>query len=133
MFVAWAHLAGLVGELHRYDFPDDLAALRRRALTPGAYFIRGCEETFTEQDLDEEGNAFTAAYYAGDESVYMADYTSTVAKGLPSRYHVPDTWETFERLRPILDARLRQWRSARPFTELTTDALQPRKPWWRFW
>lgn len=113
MFVAWALLAGLAGELHVDDFAEDLEALKRREITPGAYFLRCCDGKFTDEDLNDEGNAFAAAYFEFETGQYLADYERTLAGELPTTYHVADTWENFDQLRPILDQRLREWRGRR--------------------
>lgn len=113
MFVAWALLSGLAGELHVDDFAEDLEVLKRREIAPGAYFLRCCDGKFTDEDLNDEGNAFAAAYFEFETGQYLADYERTLAGELPTTYHVADTWENFDQLRPILDQRLREWRGRR--------------------
>ena len=39
MFVAWALLSGLGGELHTVECPEDMEALNSRAIAPGAFFL----------------------------------------------------------------------------------------------
>lgn len=113
MFVAWAFLAGLTGELHLSDFAEELEALRRRQVTPGAYFLRYCDGKFTDEDLNEEGNAFAEAYFDFEKGQYISDYDETLTRDLPSTYHVADTWENFDQLRPALDRRFREWKTGR--------------------
>ena len=110
MFVAWALLSGLAGELHTKEFPEDLEKLRSRTVTPGRFFLDACDGKFTDEDLTDEGNAFTQSYFDFDTGSYLKDYEGLLAKGLPSTYHVPDTWENFEKLQPVLNARLESWR-----------------------
>jgi hypothetical protein len=113
MFVAWALLNGLSGEIHIHDFPDDISPLRVRAVTPGQFFLTSCDGKFIEEDLNDEGNAFVRAYFDFESGSYLTDYARVLAVGLPSYYHVPDTWETFDQLRPVLDARFQAWRLER--------------------
>ena len=110
MYVAWAFLAGLAGELHTKEFPEDVEKLRSRSVTPGQFFLDACDGKFTDEDLTDEGNAFTRSYFDFDTGSYLKDYEGLLAKGLPSTYHVPDTWENFEKLQPLLNARLESWR-----------------------
>ena len=110
MFLAWALLRGMVGEEHAEDFADDLNELKSRKVTPGAYLLR-LDGKFTDEELNEEGNAFAAAYFDFEKGQYIKDYEKILAKGLPSAYHVADTWENFDRLQPILDKRFKAWRS----------------------
>ena len=113
MFVAWALLSGLGGEIHISDFPEGIPSLTARELTPGAFFLRSCDGKFTNEDLNGEGNAFAAAYFDFSKGQYLHDYETTLASNLPSLYHVADTWENFDKIRPILDRRLREWRDTR--------------------
>ena len=94
MFVAWALLNGLAGELHTED-PDDLARLKARDITPGAFFIQACDEKFTDEDLSEEGNAFARICYDGEQAQYVDDYVDVVARDLDTVYHAEDSWENF--------------------------------------
>ena len=115
MFVSWAVLNGLAGELHTEDFADDLGKLKDRAITPTTWFLSICDEKFTDEDLNEEGNRFAEAYYGrGDglhaaDGSYILDYVNAFP-GIATPYHVSDTWTTFNKLEPIIRARFDAWR-----------------------
>ena len=113
MFVAWAFLSGLVGELHLEEMPEELDFLRRREVTRGAFFLRTCDGKFTDEDLSPEGNAFAQHYFDLEHGEYLDDYERVLSHDLPSQYHVPDTWQSFDRLRPVLDERFSAWRETR--------------------
>ena|SRR5450432_4381940 len=110
MFVTWALLAGLAGEIHISDFPDDIPKLEARSVTPGAFFLASCDGKFTDEDLNELGNAFACAYFDFEKGSYLADYEATLGKGLAELYYVKDTWVNYDRLKPVLDKRFRKWR-----------------------
>jgi hypothetical protein len=110
MFVAWCVLNGLGGELHTEEFPEDLEGLRSRQKTPGEWFVNACDAKFTDEDLSEEGNAFAKSYYDADGSPYLVDYEETLGSGLASLYHVPDTWESFDLLSPVINGRYQEWK-----------------------
>jgi hypothetical protein len=112
IFLAWALLSGLAGELHESELVEELEELRRREVTPGAFFLRTCDGKLTDEDLSTEGNEFAQDYFDFENGQYLDDYDSVLSSGLPSQYHVPDSWESFDRIRPILDERLSQWRSS---------------------
>jgi len=122
MFIAWALLSGLSGELHTKDMPDSVLRLQARSVTPGQFFLE-CDGKFVDEDLNGEGNAFTQAYFDLDKGRYLKDYDAVLCRGFATAYHVPDTWENFDKLKPLLDRRLAEWRRG----ELG------RKPWWKFW
>ena len=113
MFVASCILEGMVGELHVEDFPENLERLRNREITPGAWVIEACDEKFTEEELNDEGNAFALEYYYADGAQYLADYEHTLCRKLPTAYHVPDTWESFKKIDKVIQKRLKQWRKQR--------------------
>lgn len=122
-FLAWAIHRGLEGTLHRESSQAALAAVRRREMTGCQFLFDQCDEKFTDEDLNEEGNAFAKAYFGPAASgAYVTDYEATLLNGLPSLYHVEDSWRNFDRIAPVIDRRYAEWK--RP--------PAPR-PWWRFW
>ena len=112
MFVTWALLNGLGGEIHTVAFPDDIPKLRSKSMTPGAFFLSSCDGKFTDEDLNPEGNAFAEAYFNLSGGQYLSDYEATLGGDAPSLYHVADTWDNYERLQPLLNQRLAEWRRA---------------------
>jgi hypothetical protein len=110
MFVAWALLSGLAGDIHVTEFPESIEKLRSRSVTPGQFFLEVCDGKFTDEDLSDEGNAFAQAYFEFEKGSYVSDYQRVLVGDLPSQYHVSDTWENFDRLRSVLDKRLEEWR-----------------------
>jgi hypothetical protein len=111
MFVAWALLSGLGGNIHTVECPEDLKTLQARAMTPGKFFLKFCDGKFTDEDLSGEGNAFAKHYFKFEGDGFLSDYTDVIPISLPSLYHAPDNWDTFELVKPIFDARLQKWRS----------------------
>jgi hypothetical protein len=112
MFVAWALLSGLGGEIHT-DEPGHIDRLAKRATTPGAFFMAVCDEKFTSEDLNDEGNAFAESYYDGK---YLEDYGDAFLDALDNLYQVPDAWDSYDWLKPMLDRRLAKWRTLSPRT-----------------
>ena len=112
MFLAWALLRGLVSEDHAVDFPDQLEQLRSREVTPGEYLMI-FDGKFTDEELNDEGNAFASSYFDFEKGQYLGDYEATLTNGLPTLYHVLDTWENFDRLKPVVDTRYAEWRAKR--------------------
>ncbi len=110
MYLAWALLSGLAGEFFIDDFPEDLKKLKDRSVTPGRFFLECCDGKLFAEELSDVGNRFTAEYYDMESGQFLADYEAAMDESLPSLYHVPDTWDTFEKLKPIFDARFREWR-----------------------
>jgi hypothetical protein len=110
MFVAWALLSGLAGEIFLNDFPNELEILRSRSLPPGKFFMERCDGKFIEDDVNDEGNSFAQAYFDFQNGQYLADYQATLAQDVSNLYYVTDDWENFDRLKPILDKRFAEWK-----------------------
>lgn len=125
MFLAWAVSNGLESDYHRQHSAELLARLRRREITGRQFFEAACKERFSDKDLNEEGNAFAQQYYAdeaGQRGAYFADYKKVLAAGLPSFWHVADTWENYEKIAGVITRRYEEWKSP-----------PPAKRWWQFW
>jgi len=90
MFIAWALTSGLGSTL----LAADAGELRARKVTPGAFFYSQCDGKFTDEDLNDEGNAFAKLYFDPEVAMYLGDYDAVLCSGLKSAYHVPDTWST---------------------------------------
>ncbi|TQV90040.1 hypothetical protein IF1G_11293 [Cordyceps javanica] len=136
MFLAWAVLRDLTSAAHETAHADALAAVRARAAqtTPGRYLAAQCGGSLADDDLAEEAQQFAREYYIsadaatgrdgqddennnGDDDVvvvgsgvYLDDYERTLAAGLPSLYHVHDSWDNYDLLAPVLDAAFEAWR-----------------------
>lgn len=121
LFLAWAVLAGHASAELAQDFADEVAALRERTTT-GPRLLLAMDGALTADDLDETGNAFAAAYYTGDTGeddtdagLYLEDYVDALCPDTTGDddpadvYRVPDTWESYDQLSPVLDARFTQW------------------------
>jgi hypothetical protein len=119
MFLAWALFSGLASSM----LAGDAADLRARKVTPGEFFYNQCDGKLTDEDLNDQGNAFAQAYFDPEGAKYLNDYDAVLCHGLQTAYHVPDTWANFDKLKPRLDRRLVEWRRG----ELG------KRPWWKFW
>jgi hypothetical protein len=107
MFLAWAILRNLEGEMHREESTDSLANVRARRMTGREFLFKECDGKFWEEDLNDEGNAFAKEYY---EALYVGDYENALGGDLASLYQVEDTWKNFDKIAPLLDSRLEAWR-----------------------
>jgi hypothetical protein len=124
MFLAWAIHNHLENEWHCQNSAALLEQVRQRKITGRRLFEAACKEQFAEKDLGVEGNAFAEFYYrdaAGERGPYFADYKKVLAAGLPSFWHVADTWENYDRIAPIISRRFEDWKNP------------PKKKWWQLW
>jgi hypothetical protein len=107
---------GLAGEYHTIDSTDELARLQRREVTPVQWFMQACDEKFTDEDLNDEGNSFAASYYGDAEGLhttegsYLSDYCD-IFPSANSLYEVEGSWGSFDALAPRIASRFDEWRS----------------------
>jgi hypothetical protein len=73
-----------------------------------------CDVQLTDEDLSDEGNAFAVAYFDFQNGKFLADYESSLGAGLPGLYHVPDTWQSYDVIKPVLDRRFAEWKGISP-------------------
>ncbi len=124
MFLAWAFGRGMAGEDHREESAALLKRLNQRLITGLDFLMEACDGKFWEEDLNEQGNAFVIDYYDADSAFaaqygsYLTDYCEVFNRyadergtEYPSMYHVENTWDNFDRLKPVLDERFAQWQA----------------------
>ena len=115
MFLAWAMLNGLASEYQAAECAEELARLKARNIGPVEWFAAACDGKFTDEDLNDEGNAFAKTYYGDGTGLntkadgYIEDY-GRCFQPLPSLYHVPADWGSYDRIAQVLSRRLKAWR-----------------------
>jgi hypothetical protein len=110
LYLGWLAERGLLSEEMEREFEVEIEAFRRRQLTgPRLYALAG--SALTSELLSAEGRAFTEAYYDLDSGRFLADYEAALGAGRRSLFEVPDTWEGYEALLPVLDERLDAFRA----------------------
>jgi hypothetical protein len=113
MFLAWAIMNHLEGELDLVGAEIELLKVRSRKMTGRAFLFQACDGTITEESLNDEGNEFASWYYESEQNgygPYLGDYEASLAEKLPTLYHVADTWENFDGLAPVIDRRFAEWK-----------------------
>ncbi|MEN9920199.1 MAG: hypothetical protein RL538_92 [Candidatus Parcubacteria bacterium] len=111
MFFAWAIFNNLSSEEHLSQ-TRSLEKLKAHEITPAEYFDRENDGMLSDQDLNEEGNAFALAYYEGEDGGerFLADYLAVFGEIEQSPYHAPNTWESYDTYAPTLDKRYQEWK-----------------------
>lgn len=118
MFMAWMILRDRIGDSLRTDSEAGLLAVRRRQKTGREFLFEECDEKLLPEDLSDEGNAFARVYYQDGKGMirpdgYLGDYERVLGADLPDLYRVEDTWESFDRLAPMIDRRFEEWQKRR--------------------
>jgi hypothetical protein len=133
MFLGWAIKRGLVGGFHREHSAEAVGAVSAGMQSGREFLLEQCDEKFTAEDLNEEGNRFAESHY---ESRYIEDYEACVGRGLASLYHVEDSPENRAKIEALLDLRFAEWRNAAskaPKSRAVPKSGAKSRPWWRLW
>ncbi len=118
MFLGWAIVHDLVGPLLLANSRDALSRVKKREMTGRDFLFAECDEKFWEDDLSEEGNAFAGQYY---NQAYLEDYEKLLSAGLPTLYHVEDTWKNFDKIDPVITRAWIKWQK------------RSNRRWWKLW
>jgi hypothetical protein len=125
MYLAWIVERGLASPRLLKEAGPSLQLLRERKITGRSLLLSELDEKFFDALLAPAGRDFTRDYYETD--VYFADYDGALATGLPTTYHVEDSWENYDRIAAVIDERFAQWqRGVKP--TLGTNARAPTLP-----
>ncbi len=110
MFVGWCIERHLLSPEFLEDFPDFTVPFESRTKT-GPEMFQLMDGTLTNEDLSDEGNAFAQAYFDFERGIYLRDYEELLCGGLPTMYHVSDSWENYGVLRARIDVRFAEWKN----------------------
>ena len=110
IYLAWIINNHLEGEMHLEESEEELQQVRDHKITGRDFLSTMCDEKFWEDDLNEEGFAFTQYYYESNQ--YFNDYDVTLvhSKGLSDTYAVEDTWENYDLMAVVIDQKYQQWK-----------------------
>jgi hypothetical protein len=114
MFLAWMLLNDFASADLVEDAEGDIDAIRERTITGATFLIEVLDEKLTDEDFSDDGNAFAVAYYKGldDDSCYIDDYLDAFNLASESIYGVEDTWQNYDKLALLMNARLVAWEQA---------------------
>ncbi len=112
IYLAWIINNDLIGEMHLEDASESILAVKNRQMTGRDFLIKECDEKFWNDDLNEEGLAFTNHYYSDDSGMkqYIQDYEQILGNDVTSTYHVEDTWDNYDKVARVLDIRYKEWK-----------------------
>jgi hypothetical protein len=109
MFYGWLVEHKMVKE----EFDPHTADFVARRITGPKLYEQG-DGCLIDEMLTDEGNRFALAYFDFKHGKYLADYQELLAKGLPTPYHVADTWENYDILRKRIDERYAALKKQQP-------------------
>lgn len=122
MFITWCIENGLLSSEQLSENAGDIKKVKSRKLTGANYLINDCDETFSSDLLNDEGNEFAKAYYENETAFtkkfnsYGDDFCDIFNEQAESNnfeyeslYHVEDTWKNYDLLKPLIEQRYHEW------------------------
>lgn len=124
MFLTWFIDNDLLSEDQMDDLEEDIAEVKERTLTGAEFLMNNCDGKLTDDDFNEVGNAFAAAYYEDGTPFgkaykdYLGDYASIlnikVTKNMldqDSLYRIENSWSNYDLIKLTMDQRFEEWKN----------------------
>jgi hypothetical protein len=119
LYLGWLIENNLLDPEFINDFGQDIPKFKNKEITAPQLFEKW-DGTLLDDMLNEEGNKFTEYYFDFENGEYLNDYENIVGKGLPSLFHVKDTWVNFDTVNNFVSKQYLKWK-------------KPKKnKWWQF-
>lgn len=123
MFLNWCINHNLHSDELQEDNENEIESLKRREITGAEFVINTLDGKFSEDDLNDFGNAFAKDYYV-DETDFAERYSSfatdyinifdSIAEESDLKYdtfyHIEDTYENYDVMKQIIDHRFQEWK-----------------------
>ena len=107
IFLAWMLLHDMV---KLEPGGEDVAAETKARRVPPTAFYEWNDGVFIDTQLTPEGKRFAESYFDFESGLFLNDYLAYAAHGLPGEFHVPNTWESYDRMTSVIEARYRQFK-----------------------
>lgn len=102
LFLRWCFSKGWAGELHTEDEPNAVTRVVQGHESATEFLFKYCDGKFTDEDLNDEGNAFASRYY-GENGLYLNDYAEHFGDQM---YVAAEDAHDFAKFSAMLDSRL---------------------------
>ena len=114
LFICWLIDNGLLEDDFKTKNSIGINLLVTRQVAPSQFYVDYLDGVFDAEGLTQAAIKFTADYFDFEKGNYVADYLTTLdpTDSLPSLFHVADTWENYDKLKPIINNRFREWKLA---------------------
>ena len=125
LLLKWCFKKGWAGDLHTEEEPSAVQAVIDDKETGTSFLLKYCDEKLTNEDFNEEGNAFLLWYY---ERYYVSDYAETFEDQM---YLSPESEHDYKKFAGMAEKRYQQF--LKGSTEELPSSAGDTKPWWKFW
>lgn len=96
----------------------EIQKIKNRTIKGTQFLKEFLDGVLIDEDLTAIGNEFSYYYY--EKGTYFDDYFEVLCEDLPTIYHIQDSWENYNKIKPIIDKRYNDWKQLK------------NKKWWQF-
>lgn len=127
MYLNWIIENDLIGSLHLEDSKMGIEDVKSRKITGRDFLCEYCDEKLWEDDLNDEGLAFTKYYYQNPNDSddpygkYIEDYETILGTEFESLYEIPNSWENYDKIAKKITSVHSKWK------------IRGSKRSWQFW
>lgn len=127
MFINWIIENDLIGSIHMENSQQGISDVKSKKISGRDFLFKYCDEKFWNEDLNEEGLAFTKFYYQNPKDPedvygqYIEDYEKILGTGFESLYEIPNTWKNYDRIEKRISSVYKKWQD------------KGNKKSWQFW
>ena len=111
MYITWLIDSELFDD---HDLPktkEEIQLVKERKKTGANFYNDQLDGVLLDDDISEVGNEFSYFYYELENGDYLNDYTEILGENSETLYHIEDTWENYDKLKPVIDNRFRKWQN----------------------
>jgi hypothetical protein len=109
LYLGWIIDNKLYSEEFADDFEEEIRKFKDRKMT-GPEVYQSADGVFMDDMLNDEGLEFTQSYFDFEKGAFLKEYEKLLGAKLPTMYHVKDSWENYDLLKPTIDKRFAEWR-----------------------
>jgi len=112
VYICWLIDNGLFEADFKAEHLESINKLMTRKITPSKFYIDQLDGVFDAEGLTQEAIEFTNDYFDFEKGKYINDYTETLDpdNNLPSLFHIADSWNNYDKMKPIINKRLAEWK-----------------------
>ncbi|ANY65620.1 hypothetical protein BBD42_03455 [Paenibacillus sp. BIHB 4019] len=111
MFIAWIIKNDLLSKRSRKEDAAEIELVKRNEMTGAQFYRKNWDGVLSSNELSDEADAFAREYLNIQNDIYTAvDFTNGLAAGLPTIYHVEDSFENYHIIEPIITERYQDWK-----------------------
>lgn len=122
MYLGWIIETGLYSEYFEEEASSEIFRFKRKEIS--CTILSGIWNGYLAFEfLSKGGNDFTLFYYSS--GLYQHDYEEILGSGLPSIYHVNDTWSNYEKLTTRINEQYQEWQKFKSLLNVVVE--KPRR------